>query len=1678
MTVFDVGVVRGELHMDTAPLAAAQANALADLKEFTAKAGAETTAAGEKMGTGLAEGLTPFQSGLAQATARVNAFATSSVEAGAKAGQGIRTGLTEGITGATGAITGAVTQVERLGAAATIAGSQAAAAMERYTAAAEAAAGGNAAAIASLDRFAAEATVAAAKAEDALKMYAAQATVSGHEAGQGLARGVEEGTAEANASMERSTELMRGLAGGLLAGFAIGGAIEGMKEAAKAASDDAIGIRLVKLQFGEASEEVLHFGDNAANSFGLSAGAANAATAKFGEFLGSFKIGGAQAAEMSIQLVKLSADIGRFANADPLTVEAAIQTALKGRATALKQFGVNVSQATVQQYAYTHSIAAQGAALNDQQKALATYGAIMEQTKDKQGAFVASQGTLQTSELQLKANMENMAAAVGRAVIPTLSALGDILVNIVVPGIQGLFGLIQPLLDGFAAMPKPVQDIVAGLGILLMLRGPLIGMFTGIGGAITGFTEKVALAKVAALEFGEEMSTTAAVVRVAGAEIGAGITSAMGIAGIALLGITAAFGLFGESADHAKIDIENQKTAVEALSDTLDHLSGKLTVASAVKIEDDWIKDGTSKKFEDLGLSVGKAAASIVAGGKATEDFRGQILNTSQAIAATVSVGIGPLGQAMNNFGRNSQEAAANAKLFENAALSGNDAIQAAATAYEKQGGSAADATKAMQAYRDGVYDQVPALKAFNQENDVAITATQEFKDIQEANGETTASLTKKQKDSTAANLANWASERSGLNQASQAYGGYANAAMIASVRVSAAVAAHQQAHWALPVTAIDSFTGLAGAYSRVYSSMVEVKTASDGTMTAVTGMSNAFVNYTKETSGASAETDLFRFAMLKLSNGSLTAQQTIDAHAASVRAIGQAYRDQRANADAVTQATIDLKNATEKKIDKDYSSQQKSLDVAAAQRHLADATDTAAASTANITNKEADLQGSTATLLQSVVTAADKQGGYNAAIKAGEKAMNDSRAAFILQASTQGGTQKATEKSTADAEKLATKLGLIPGNVKTIIDADPHLAEEGIAAVQAKLNSVHDKTVKLVIDATGGTMKVNSDGSFTTSAGGHGMADGGWVRGAGTETSDSIDKRLSLNEFVVKASAAKKNAAALEYANEGGVIPGFAQGGHVGALHIVSSSTGSIQPALNFEASFMANAAASAKASNAAAAARAAAIPKANGGGTEQWRAMAEHVAQVKGEPTASVQVLLNQMSRESGGNPRAINLTDINAQQGHPSVGLLQFIPSTFFANADPGFNTNVWDPESQMHAWYNYINADYGGFAQFAGRGYGPYAAGGLVGGDILGRVSNNEFIANTGAVEKNLAALQYINSGGTIPGFAAGGLVSAYTLAGNTAPTYSGRQGNVLDAFTQVSDSIHTTAQAVNDLRVNSNSLHHDLVAAMNERAHLSRNASAADRAAAANAVATAQKNYQAAQIQTNRAQNELNGILRNQAQLTRMRGAENALAAAYDRTEASIVAVTDKENALKDARASLAGSISSTVSGFDSGILGHLDSRTNADMANQGLQYDAAKAQQFTANLKRDIANGLSSQLVSQIAQAGVEGGGQVAAEYANASRSQIATANAAQAALNAAGVAAGNLAANDVYNKSIASLDKTRLALTSLAAQQNAVINHMAAVITNELKGWSVNLSPAGLARLVRQGDALVARRA
>ena len=114
------------------------------------------------------------------------------------------------------------------------------------------------------------------------------------------------------------------------------------------------------------------------------------------------------------------------------------------------------------------------------------------------------------------------------------------------------------------------------------------------------------------------------------------------------------------------------------------------------------------------------------------------------------------------------------------------------------------------------------------------------------------------------------------------------------------------------------------------------------------------------------------------------------------------------------------------------------------------------------------------------------------------------------------------------------------------------------------------------------------------------------------------------------------------------------------------------------------------------------------------RWKSYVAKALKANGiEPTGyRVSKILATIQRESGGNPRAINLWDSNAKAGIPSKGLMQTIGPTFNAYKFAGHG-NIYNGYDNLLAAINYIKHRYGtsdaAFARVAASGY---AKGGII------------------------------------------------------------------------------------------------------------------------------------------------------------------------------------------------------------------------------------------------------------------------------------------------------------------------------------------------------------------------------
>lgn len=253
-------------------------------------------------------------------------------------------------------------------------------------------------------------------------------------------------------------QLFRGLAGGVRA------AVGEIGKAVNAASDLSESINKTAVVFGESAQDVLDWSKTAATAMGQSQQAALEAAGTFGNLFTSMGVGRDQAADLSTELVQLASDLASFNNVSPEEALIALRSAIVGEIEPLRRFGVNLSAAAVEAKAMELGLAESSKALTEQDKILARYELILQQTGNAQGDFARNSGELANQQRILAAQLQDASAAIGQAFAPVATVVLRQLNKLITQLRPYGEGMINALADGLA------RGIVAITPVLVRLR--------------------------------------------------------------------------------------------------------------------------------------------------------------------------------------------------------------------------------------------------------------------------------------------------------------------------------------------------------------------------------------------------------------------------------------------------------------------------------------------------------------------------------------------------------------------------------------------------------------------------------------------------------------------------------------------------------------------------------------------------------------------------------------------------------------------------------------------------------------------------------------------------------------------------------------------------------------------------------------------------------------------------------------------------------------------------------------------------------------------------------------------------------------------------------------------------------------------------------------------------------
>lgn len=232
------------------------------------------------------------------------------------------------------------------------------------------------------------------------------------------------------------------IAGGI--GLGIGAAVASqIKPAIDAASDLGEATNAVNVAFGDAAKGILALGDNAAKGLGLSKTELFGISTQFSSFAKQIAGEGGNVVQVVDEIATRGADFASVFNLDVSEALEKFQSGLAGQSEPLRKYGIDLSAATVQQYALENGIWDGTGAMTESEKVMARYGSLMEQTNITAGDFANTSDSLANQQRIVQATFEDLRAEVGEKLLPVMNDIFGFILEELIPAFEDFWAALM-----------------------------------------------------------------------------------------------------------------------------------------------------------------------------------------------------------------------------------------------------------------------------------------------------------------------------------------------------------------------------------------------------------------------------------------------------------------------------------------------------------------------------------------------------------------------------------------------------------------------------------------------------------------------------------------------------------------------------------------------------------------------------------------------------------------------------------------------------------------------------------------------------------------------------------------------------------------------------------------------------------------------------------------------------------------------------------------------------------------------------------------------------------------------------------------------------------------------------------------------------------------------------------
>lgn len=220
-----------------------------------------------------------------------------------------------------------------------------------------------------------------------------------------------------------------GIAGGFYAVF------QGIKESINIASDLTEVQNVVDVTFGDFKSKIEDLAKVSIPELGMSELTTKQIASRFQAMGTAMGIAQGNMADMSVDLTRLAGDMSSFYNVAQEDVARSLQSVFTGETEPLRKYGLDLTQATLKEWALKNGIDADMKSMSQMEKTMLRYQYVMANTTAAQGDFIRTADTWANQVRILKEQLKQLAGVLGTAFInalkPLVSALNSALSSII-----------------------------------------------------------------------------------------------------------------------------------------------------------------------------------------------------------------------------------------------------------------------------------------------------------------------------------------------------------------------------------------------------------------------------------------------------------------------------------------------------------------------------------------------------------------------------------------------------------------------------------------------------------------------------------------------------------------------------------------------------------------------------------------------------------------------------------------------------------------------------------------------------------------------------------------------------------------------------------------------------------------------------------------------------------------------------------------------------------------------------------------------------------------------------------------------------------------------------------------------------------------------------------------------